>query len=86
MSTPKGMRTKAFKLDGGDQVMIYSDTKLIFLQVRREVPTEQDILAPSVKAAVALTTEEALGLVTEILEVVNSRMRKSSAVEIAQKG
>lgn len=75
MTTPKGMRARAFKLHSGDQVMVYSDAEHIFLQVRHEVPTEQDILTPSVKAAVPLTTDEALGLVTELLEVVNSRMR-----------
>ena len=79
MTTPTGMRARAFKLNSGHQIMVYSDAEHLFLQLRHEVPTEQDILAPSIKAAVSLTTDEALGLVTELLEVVNNRARKQAS-------
>jgi hypothetical protein len=45
----------------------------ILLQLRREVPTQQDILAPSFKTAVSLTEGEALALAAELLSVVASR-------------
>jgi hypothetical protein len=41
--------------------------------MRREVPTERDILAPSFKTAVSLTEGEALALAAELLSVVASR-------------
>src|SRR2546423_3303380 len=43
------------------------------LQLRRKVPTQQDILAPSFKVAVSLTEDEALALAAELLSVVASR-------------
>ena len=63
--------------------MIYSNAEHIFLQLRHEVPTEQDILMPSVKAAVSLTTEEALALVTELLGIVNGRVKKQIEISPA---
>ncbi len=43
------------------------------LQLRRKVPTQQDILASSFKVAVSLTEDEALALAAELLSVVASR-------------
>src|SRR2546428_10026766 len=43
------------------------------LQLRRKVPTQQDILAPSFKVAVSLTEDETLALAAELLSVVASR-------------
>lgn len=73
MSTPAGMRHVPFSLATGDKVFIYSDSTRILLQLRRDVPTQQDILAPSFKVAVALTEGEALALASELLFVVASR-------------
>jgi hypothetical protein len=41
----------------------------LFLQLPREVPTEQDILAPSAKVAVSSEINEALELAQELLSV-----------------
>ena len=73
MGTQAGMRRVTFQLETGDNVFVYSDVTHILLQLRREVPTQQDILAPSFKAAVALTEGEALALASELLFVVASR-------------
>jgi hypothetical protein len=73
MGTPAGMRHRSFRLNTGDHVCIYSDSTRILLQMRREVPTEHDILAPSFKTAVSLTEGEALALAAELLSVVAGR-------------
>ncbi len=73
MATPPGMRHVNFHLETGDKVFIYSDATRILLQLRREVPTQQDILAPSFKVAVALTEGEALALASELLSIVAAR-------------
>lgn len=73
MATPAGMRHVAFQLETGDKVFVYSDVTRILLQFRHEVPTQQDILAPSFKVAVSLTEGEALALAAELLSVVASR-------------
>lgn len=73
MGTPAGMRHISFHLETGDNVFVYSDATRILLQLRREVPTPQDILAPSFKVAVSLTEGEALALASELLSVVASR-------------
>jgi len=70
------MRTKALKLQGGDQVMVYSNHDAVFLQLRHEVPTEEDILTPSAKVAVALTTSEMLELASELLTIANGRLNQ----------
>jgi hypothetical protein len=62
-----------FMWETGDKVFVYSDAARILLQLRREVPTQQDILAPSFKTAVSLTEGEALALAAELLSVVASR-------------
>ncbi len=73
MATPSGTRHKDFPLEAGDKVSVYSDSTRILLQLRREVPTLQDMLAPSFKTAVSLTEGEALALAAELLTVVASR-------------
>lgn len=65
MATPADMRQRGFSLETGDNVFVYSDSTRILLQLRREVPTQQDILAPSFKTAVSLTEGEALALADE---------------------
>lgn len=73
MSTPTGTRQMTFHLETGDKVFVYSDATRILLQLRREVPTQQDILAPSFKVAIALTEGECLALAAELLYAVASR-------------
>ncbi len=73
MATPPGMRCVPVHLETGDKVFVYSDATRLVLQLRREVPTQQNILAPSFKVAVALTEGEALALAAELLAVVAAR-------------
>ena len=76
MSTPKGMRNRAFTLESGNQVMVYSDDNKLILQLRREVPTTTDILAPSFKVAVDLNPKEAINLATELLNEAVLKIQK----------
>ncbi|HEU5377747.1 MAG TPA: hypothetical protein VFV38_20175 [Ktedonobacteraceae bacterium] len=73
MATPTGKRQKHFPLATGDDVIVYSTVNEIFLQLRREVPTQQDILAPSFKTAVSLTENEALALAHELISILVNR-------------
>ncbi len=77
MSTPKGMRTRTISLASGDQVQMYSNPEHIYLQLRRLVPTEQDILLPSFKVAVELSPLEALRLASELLQLASARLISS---------
>jgi len=75
MPAPKGMRAVPFTTNGTDAVHIYSDAQHIWLQLRRDVPTEQAIARPSFKVALSLTPEQAIAIATELLTVAT---RKSS--------
>jgi hypothetical protein len=74
MTNPKGLRSRSFPLEGDGQVMVYSGQDQIFLQLRREVPTETDVLQPPFKVAVSLTQAEALGLASELLQAVANQI------------
>jgi len=67
MTNPKGMRTRAFKLAHTGQLHVYSDEQHLILQLRQSMPTEEDVLMPSFKVAVQLTTSEALAVAGELL-------------------
>ena len=67
MATPAGMRCIGFKLSEHEGVWVYSSPKGIQLQIRKSVPTEHDITAPSFKVAVSLTPADALKLAGELL-------------------
>lgn len=75
MPAPKGMRAVPFAISGTDAVHIYSDTARIWLQLRRDVPTEHDIAKPSFKVALSLTPEQAIAIAGELLTAAT---RKSS--------
>jgi hypothetical protein len=77
MSTPKGMRAKQIQLASSDAIHVYSHkTSDIVLQLRRAVPTEQDLLTTSFKVAVSLTAAEALELAGELLTAASGQFRK----------
>jgi hypothetical protein len=77
MSTPKGMRAKQIQLASSDAIHVYSHkTGDIVLQLRRAVPTEQDLLTTSFKVAVSLTAAEALELAGELLTAASGQFRK----------
>jgi hypothetical protein len=69
MTTPKGTRCKQISLEETDAIHVYSNSDGIILQVRRDVPTETDMLSPSFKIAVRLQPNEALALAGELLSV-----------------
>jgi hypothetical protein len=48
----------------------------LILQLRREVPTTTDILAPSFKVAVDLNPKEAINLATELLNEAVLQIQK----------
>jgi hypothetical protein len=74
MANPKGLRNRSFGLGDGCQVMIYSSQNQIFLQLRREIPTETDVLQPSFKVAVSLSPAEALALASELLQAASGQI------------
>ncbi|AFL72241.1 hypothetical protein [Thiocystis violascens] len=79
MTTPKGTRCRKIGLVADGCIHVYSNSRGLTLQVRRSVPTEEDILAPSFKVAVPLRPSEAIELAAELLAVVSNdaeRLRK----------
>jgi hypothetical protein len=78
MTTPPGTRSVTFSLENGNKVLVYSDSTRIFLQLRHNTPTEQDILTPSFKVAVSLTEGDALALASELLSIVSARLKVQS--------
>jgi len=79
MANPKGLRNRSFPLEEGGHVMVYSNQDQILLQLRREIPTETDVLKPSFKVAVSLTPAEALELASELLQAASSQIGKKEA-------
>ena len=67
MATPKGMRFVPISVNDTDAVHVYSDARNIWLQLRRDVPTEKNIGEPSFKTAVNLTPAQAIAIATELL-------------------
>jgi hypothetical protein len=67
MSTPQGMRAWVRSLADSGQVHVYSNADRIVLQMRRAVPTAEDILAPSFKVALQLSAGDALALASELI-------------------
>jgi len=80
MATPKGMRAQRFLTVSGDAVHIYSDKEKINLQIRREVPTETDLLSSSYKVAVELSDDDVFAIVGELLTTVSQRRRNQSKI------
>lgn len=67
MAAPKGIRSKSFKLNNTDSVFVYSDIKNLWLQLRRDYPTQQNIEVSSFKSTLRLTPEQAIALAGELL-------------------
>jgi hypothetical protein len=85
MSTPKGMRAVTLPVNASDAVHVYSDDQHIWLQLRRNVPTQQDIGRPSFKTAFCLTTGTAQRLGSELLKIAerNKDKQKKKAASTA---
>jgi hypothetical protein len=71
MATPKGMRAVQLPVNGTDAIHVYSDDQQIWLQLRRDVPTEHDIGRSSFKAALRLTPGTAHKLGLELLNIAD---------------
>lgn len=69
MATPQGMRLATFAVNTTDDVHVYSDDHHIWLQLRRNVPTEQDIGRPSFKVAMNLNVGIAEKLGHELISL-----------------
>jgi len=79
MATPKGMRAIQLPVNSTDAVHVYSDDQHIWIQLRRDVPTEHDIGRPSFKAALCLTPGTAHKLGLELLNIAERNKDKQKA-------
>jgi len=86
MATPKGMRAQQFPINNTDAVHVYSDETHIWLQLRREVPTESDIGRSSFKIAICLQPGTAHKLGLELINMAdkNREKLKSKAKAVAR--
>jgi hypothetical protein len=78
MTTPKNMRAQVYNLNHGGTIHTYINDESILLQIRRSMPTEEDILQPSFKVAVNLSPHEALAIATELLLAVSRHLKDST--------
>lgn len=86
MTTPKGMRSVQLPVNATDAIHVYSDEQHIWLQLRRNVPTEQDIGRPSFKTAICLTPGTAHKLGLELLNLAErNKDKQKSKVVVASK-
>lgn len=79
MATPKGLRAAQFPVNATDAVHVYSDEHHIWLQLRRDVPTEQDIGRPSFKTSLCLQPGTARKLGLELLNIAEKNTRRADA-------
>lgn len=70
-------------VNGTDAVHVYSDDQRIWLQLRRDVPTESDIGRPSFKSALCLTPGTASKLGLELLNLAERNKAKLKAKDAA---
>jgi hypothetical protein len=78
MSTPKGMTCRNFTLVCRDQILLYHNAEHIIMQLRRQVPTDENVLSPSFKVAVDLSPFEAVALASELLTIAAPRIQAIS--------
>lgn len=79
VATPKGMRAQQFPVNASDVIHVYSDDSHIWLQIRRDVPTEQDIGRSSFKVALCLQPGTAHKLGLELMNVAERNKEKLKA-------
>jgi hypothetical protein len=79
MATPKGMRAQTFAVNASDAVHVYSDETHIWIQLRRDVATEQDIGRSSFKVAFCLMPGTAHKLGLELMNVADKNKDKQKA-------
>jgi hypothetical protein len=82
MGTPKGTRAIHLPVNSTDAVLVYSNQQHIWLQLRRFVPTGNDIGQASFKIAMCLPPEIAHKLGMELLNVAersNAKQKNATA-------
>jgi hypothetical protein len=79
MATPKGMRLKQVKVNPTDKIHVYSNGNHVWLQLRRDVPTEDSINKASFKTAFCLTGAAARELGEELVAMVTLNQEKQRA-------
>jgi len=87
MATPKGTRSTRFAVNSSDAVHVYSDDTHIWIQLRRDVPTDQDIGRSSFKVAVCVQPGTAHKLGLELMTVAmrnQERMKAKAAPSASQ--
>jgi len=72
MATPKHTRSYHLPISETDAIHVYSNSKGIWVQLRRLIPTESDITDPSFKVGMELTPEIARLLSKELEKVALS--------------
>lgn len=79
------MRAVQLPVNATDLIHVYSDDQHIWLQLRRDVPTENDIGRPSFKVALCLTTGTAHKLGLELLNIAerNKEKQKTKTAPVA---
>jgi len=71
------MRAVPFPVNGSDSIHIYSDATHIWIQLRRDVPTEQDIGRSSFKVALCMQPGTAQKLGLELMNLAAKRQAKA---------
>jgi hypothetical protein len=88
VATPKGMRASQFPVNDSESIHVYSDDNHIWIQLRRDAPTETDIGRSSFKVAVCVQPGTAHKLALELLNVAEKtkerRKAKTSAAELVK--
>ena len=79
MATPKGMRAIQFPVNDSDAIHIYSDATHIWIQLRRDVPTELAIGRSSFKVAFCMQPGTAQKLGLELMSLAVKRQTKSGS-------
>jgi hypothetical protein len=82
VATPKGMRAQQFPVNASDAIHVYSDDGHIWLQIRRDVPTEQDIGRSSFKVALCLQPGTAHKLGLELMNIAERNKEKLKAKSV----
>ena len=83
MATPKGMRAQQFPVNASDAIHLYSDDNHIWLQIRRNVPTELDIGRSSFKVALCLQPGTAQKLGLELMNIAERNKKKLKSKSVA---
>ena len=79
MATPKGMRATQFPVNASDVIHVYSDESHIWIQLRRDVPTERDIGRSSFKVALCMQPGTAHKLGLELMNVAEKNKERMKA-------